>query len=136
MRYFLKSLGLVFLVITLVSDVRGDKTAYKATIDNDGIQRVDILAGSYFFKPEHIVVKINIPVELRVKKEAGIVPHTFVIKEPEAGIKANDSLSTEPKVIRFTPKKVGRYPFYCGKKLLFFKSHREDGMEGTLEVTE
>lgn len=136
MRYILQGSILIILFIFLVSAAIAEKTAYKATIGNDGIQRVDSLAGSYFFKPEHIVVKINIPVELRVKKEAGIVPHTFVIKEPDAEIEVNESLSTEPKVIKFTPKKVGRYPFYCGKKLLFFKSHREEGMEGVLEVTE
>jgi hypothetical protein len=31
---------------------------------------------------------------------------------------------------------VGEYPFYCSKKLLFFKSHREKGMEGMLEVVQ
>jgi hypothetical protein len=30
----------------------------------------------------------------------------------------------------------GIYPFYCSRKLLFFESHREKGMEGTLEVVE
>jgi len=59
-----------------------------------------------------------------------------VIKEPEAGIDINESLSSEPKVIRFTPKKVGKYPFYCDKKLLFFEGHRKKGMEGIIEVAE
>ncbi len=72
--------------------------------------------------------------ELKIRKEPGITPHNIVIKEPDAGIDIRESLDSEPKIIRFTPKKIGKYPFYCDKRLLFFKSHRERGMEGTLEV--
>jgi plastocyanin domain-containing protein len=112
------------------------KNIFKATIDNDGIQRVTILAGNYFFNPDYIIVKVNIPVELTISKESGITPHIFLIKEPEAGIVIEESLSTEPKTIKFIPNKVGKYPFYCPKKLLFFKSHRDQGMEGIIEVVE
>jgi plastocyanin len=38
--------------------------------------------------------------------------------------------------VRFTPTHPGTFVFYCDKKLLFFKSHREKGMEGRLEVRE
>jgi plastocyanin len=48
----------------------------------------------------------------------------------------DEQISTEPKIIKFTPTKTGKFPFYCDKKLLFFKSHRERGMEGIIEVTE
>ena len=109
---------------------------FKATVDKDGVQRVDILGGGYFFTPNRIIVKVNVPVELKVRKESGVVPHNIVIKEPEAGIAFDISLSDEPKVIRFTPTKTGAYPFYCNKKLLFFESHREKGMEGIIEVIE
>jgi plastocyanin domain-containing protein len=102
----------------------------------DGVQRVDILGGGYFFTPNRIFVKVNVPVELRVRKESSYVPHDFVMKAPEAGIDFSVSLSEEPTVVKFTPTKTGTYPFYCGKKLLFFESHREKGMEGVLEVVE
>ncbi|MCL4458112.1 MAG: hypothetical protein M1147_13095, partial [Nitrospirae bacterium] len=59
-----------------------------------------------------------------------------LINAPEAGIEVKEDLSKEPKVVKFTPKKTGKYPFYCDKKLLFFKSHRERGMEGVIEVIE
>ncbi len=113
-----------------------EEKIYRAVIDKDGVQRVDIVGGSYFFTPNHIFVKVNVPVELKVRKGPGIVPHNFVIKAPDAGMDIDESLGTEPKTIRFTPTKTGKYPFYCSKKLLFFESHREKGMEGTLEVTE
>ncbi len=112
----------------------GQIKVHKAIIDKDGIQRVNMLAGSYFFDPDHIIVKVDVPVEISIKREPGITPHDFVIKEPEAGMDISETLSTEPKIIKFTPKKPGSYPFYCSKKLLFLKSHREKGMEGIIEV--
>ena len=110
------------------------KDVYVAKVDPDGVQRVRLEGGGYFFKPRHIVVKVNVPVELLASREAGIVPHDLVIKAPEAGITVEVELAAEPKKIAFTPTAVGKYPFYCGKKLLFFASHRERGMEGVLEV--
>jgi plastocyanin domain-containing protein len=126
----------VFICFFLLAGAQGQKNIFKATVDSDSIQKVKILAGSYFFDPDYIIVKIKIPVELTISKEPGMTPHTFAIKEPDAGIEIDESLSTEPKTIKFTPNKVGKYPFYCSKKLLFFKSHREQGMEGIIEVVE
>ncbi len=109
---------------------------FRATVGSDGVQRVEVMGGSYFFNPNHIIVKVNVPVELIVRKESGIVPHNVVVKAPEAGIDFDVTLASEPKVIRFTPTKVGTYPMYCSKKLLFFESHREKGMDGVIEVVE
>ena len=53
---------------------------YRATLDKDGIQRVQILGGDYFFKPKHIIVKARVPVQLSVRVEPGIKPHDIVIK--------------------------------------------------------
>lgn len=136
MKYFFSLCLLVFLSGVIVSGAKGQKNAYTAVVDPDGVQRVEILAGEYFFNPDHITVKVNVPVELKARKEAGIVPHRLVISAPDAGIDVAESLDKEPKTISFTPKQAGRYPFYCDKKLIFSKSHREKGMEGVLEVVE
>lgn len=114
----------------------GEQKIFKATAGSDGVQRVEILGGGYFFNPNKIIVKVNLPVELIVRKESGVVPHNIVMKAPEAGITFDVSMADKPTTIRFTPTKTGVYPFYCSKKLLFFESHREKGMAGTLEVTE
>ncbi len=130
---------IVFLVlagIAFAQDAGEKKKAYTATVDPDGVQRVTILGGSYFFEPDHIIVKVNVPVELTIKKESGIVPHNIIINAPDAGMDINESLSDKPKIIQLIPKKVGKYPFYCDKRLLFFKSHKEKGMEGVIEVVE
>lgn len=130
---------MVFLVlagIAFAQDTGEKKKTYTATVDPDGVQRVTILGGGYFFEPDHIIVKVNVPVELTIKKESGIVPHNIIINAPEAGMDINESLSDKPKIIQLIPKKVGKYPFYCDKRLLFFKSHKEKGMEGVIEVVE
>lgn len=114
-----------------------DKTeAYTATVDKDDVQHVRIIGGSYFFKPSRIVVKKGIPVELSVSKEPGMAPHSIVANAPEAGIIFDESLSSDPKIITFTPKATGEYVFYCRNKLPFFPSHREKGMQGIFEVVE
>lgn len=105
-------------------------------IDKDGVQRVEILGSDYYFKPGHIVVKVNVPVELKVRKDGYIIPHNIVIDAPEAGIKFNESLSRDPKAITFTPTKAGKYPMFCDKKPPLMASHRDKGMEGLLEVVE
>lgn len=124
------------VVAALCISASAQESATVVPMSKDGVQRVDIVGGSYFFKPKHIVVKVNIPVELKVSKESGfsLVPHNIVAKSPEAGIEFQESLSSTPKTIKFTPTKVGKYPLYCSKKAPFSKSHREKGMDGVIEV--
>ena len=112
------------------------KKTYRAIPDKDGVQRVSIIGGGYYFDPAHIIVKVNTPVEFIVRKESGMVPHNIVIKAVEAGIDFDEDMGKDPKKILFTPRKTGKYPIYCSKKLLFFESHRDKGMEGLLEVVE
>jgi plastocyanin domain-containing protein len=130
---------IVFIVLAgaaYAQNAEDKKKIYLATIDEDGIQRIEVLGGGYYYDPDYIIVKKDIPVELIIKKEPGIVPHNIVIRQPEAGMDIRESMSTKQKIIKFTPGKAGKYPFYCDKKLLFFKNHREKGMEGIIEVTE
>ena len=113
---------------------QAQKESQVAKAEADGVQRIRIAAGSYFFKPNHVVVKVNVPGELVASREAGMTPHDLVIKDPDGGVVAEEELSTEPKKIAFTPKKTGMYSFYCSKKLPFMAGHRERGMEGFVEV--
>jgi plastocyanin domain-containing protein len=134
LNYFV--LAALLLTSFVISAAAEEEKAVVVPIASDGVQRVEMLGGEYFFKPKHIIVKVNVPVEILVKKESGVVPHDIVLKAPEAGINFSESLGTEPKTIRFTPTKMGKYEFTCEKKLLFFKSHKDRGMVGLLEVVE
>ena len=52
------------------------------------------------------------------------------------GFAVDEEVGTETKKIALTATALGKYPFYCSNKLLFFASHRERGMEGILEVVQ
>jgi len=108
----------------------------RATVNAQGVQVVDVKGGGYFFQPRHIVVKANVPLELRVRKEPGMVPHNIVIDAPEAAVQVREEIGEQPRTIRLTFSKPGKYTFYCSKKLLFLASHKDRGMAGTIEVVE
>lgn len=128
------------LVIAVAADARAAGPVRPepviAPTEADGVQRIRIVGGSYFFKPGHIVVKARLPVELTLVKEEGVTPHNFVLHAPEAGLRVDRELRTEPEKVLFTPTTPGKYAFYCSNKLMFLPSHRERGMEGVLEVVE
>jgi plastocyanin domain-containing protein len=137
---FLKGIGFATsIVLTVAAFQDGQARPEKRTVAEigaDGVQRIEVIGGAYYFDPSIIVVKVNVPVELRLRKKSGITPHNMVLKAPEAGIDFSVSLSTTPKSVIFTPKKTGRYRFACTHKLLFFKSHEDLGMHGILEVVD
>ena len=141
-QWFLFPRFLSLLLVLVISFTAGRVAAqsenepYRATIGSDGVQHVNILAGDYFFRPRHIIVKVNTPVMLVVRVEQGVIPHGWMLKAPKANISIDEDLSRESQTFTFTPSAPGKYAFYCPKKLLFFKSHREHGMEGILEVVE
>jgi plastocyanin len=130
------ALGLLLLCPVLGAAEEAQKRSVTATVDADGVQRVQMVGGGYYFDPYHVRVKVDVPVELHVVKDKGMVPHNIVLRAPEAGIDFDENLGSEPKIIRFTPTRTGSYPFACSKRLLFFESHQDKGMEGVLEVVD
>jgi plastocyanin len=128
---------LIFLVcLSTAAAEEPEMKVFRATTGPDGVQQVSMTGGEYFFDPNYIIVKVNIPVALAVRKEGGGVPHDIVMNSPEAGMKFKESLGKDPKIIRFTPTKTGNYSFICTQKLLCFRSHEARGMKGTIEVIE
>jgi plastocyanin domain-containing protein len=127
--------GLVPLAAVLCASIAfAQEVSAPVKADADGVQRIIVTSGSYFFKPGRIVVRANVPVELLASRESGITPHNLVIQAPEAGVMVDQELASDPKKIAFTPTKPGKYAIYCSKKLPFMAGHREKGMEGVLEV--
>jgi len=106
-------------------------------LGEDGVSRAEIVVDSYSYKPDHLIVTVGHPVELTLRSVTVIVPHNFVIKAPELGVVVSQDVPAGKTVtVQFTPTGAGKIEFYCDKKLLFFKSHKEKGMVGTLEVRE
>jgi len=138
-----KVLGLsVVLAVALASSLalaqekpRAAPPPVTAEVGPDGVQRARITLDSYSFAPAHLIVQAGQPVELTLTSVATLVPHNLILKEPAAGISVAQEVGPrETAKVTFTPTKPGTYTFYCDKKLLFFLSHREQGMEGRLEV--
>ncbi|MBA2252008.1 MAG: cupredoxin domain-containing protein [Nitrospirales bacterium] len=124
-------------VITPVSAVESFDTSAPVIvpIDSDGVQRTTIVVDSYSYTPSHLQVEVGKPVELILNSVTIITPHNFVLKEPGAGLMLEQDVPTgKETIVRFTPTQPGLFKFYCDKKLLFFKSHRDKGMEGLLDV--
>ncbi|QNP58087.1 quinol oxidase [Paenacidovorax monticola] len=106
-----------------------------ATVDADGVQRIAIVGGSYFFRPPRIVARAHVPLELQLSVEPGMIPHRFVLEGPAGQPLADLPLGTQTQALRLTLP-AGDYPFYCPHRLLLFPSHREHGMAGVLQVRE
>ena len=109
---------------------------FRATVNAAGVQVVEMVAGGYYFDPNVVTVKVNVPVEVRVRKKAGMIPHDITVDAVDAGVHFNEDLGSDVKSIKFTFTKTGEYAFYCSQKPLFLKSHREHGMEGKFQVVQ
>ncbi len=125
----MKTMRVLCLTLTLAMGITSALAAEPQTIE--------VVLGSYFIQPDKITVKVGQPVTLNLINEASMVPHDLVIKAPDAGIDvAMDVPAGKKASVTFTPTKIGHYEMVCDKKLMFFKSHKDKGMHGTLEVVE
>ena len=96
---------------------------------------IEVSLDSYTITPDHIVVKVNQPVTLKVTNKATFIPHNLIIKAPEAGIDVKVEVRAgKSGEATFTPTKAGTYEMLCDKKPPIFKSHKDKGMHGVLVV--
>lgn len=98
---------------------------------SDGVQRITVVAHSFWFEPNRIVVKANQPVEIKVKNGGPFVPHNLTCEAPDAGIEVDEGLGMfwDKETAKFTPTKPGEYEFFCHKD-----GHAKKGMKGTIVV--
>ncbi len=141
MPFFMSSPGMLTCcgLLATTAVLAGDQPATSAPVvleaGADGVQRAAMTLDSYTYAPNHLIVQVGKPVELTLTSVTALTPHNFVMKEPAAGLMVDQNVSAGKSLtIRFTPEQIGVFTFYCDKKLLFFASHREKGMEGRLEV--
>jgi uncharacterized cupredoxin-like copper-binding protein len=103
----------------------------RATPGGDGVQRVELRVHAFYFDPNRIVLKANVPVELHVKNHSAFIPHNFTCDAPEAGIQVEKDLGLlwDGETALFTPTRPGEYKFFCD-----VDSHAKKGMTGVLVV--
>jgi heme/copper-type cytochrome/quinol oxidase subunit 2 len=101
----------------------------------DGTQRATVTLDSYSYTPNHLIVEAGKPVELTLTSVTTIIPHNFIIKDQSGSLSVEQDVSAGKTVtVTFTPTQPGTFPIYCDKRLWPLPSHRDKGMEGTLEV--
>ena len=125
----------VFLGLQAVTvhaaDVAQPAPPFVVPVGGDGIQRAAMTLDSYSYTPNHLVVESGKPVELTLTSATIIMPHNFLIKELSI---EQDVSAGKTVVVKFTPAQPGLFSIYCDKRLWPMPSHRDKGMEGTLEV--
>lgn len=122
------------LILVLTSTFLLQALSIEASAD-EMPQAVTLTLGDYRFDPDTIEVLAGQPVILTLVNKDGITPHNFTLKDEAAGLDIDASVSAgSTTTVEFTPETSGTYTFYCSKKMIFMKSHRARGMEGTLTV--
>ncbi len=90
---------------------------------------------SYVFSPSEISITAGTPMTLILQNNSFLVPHNFLLDDPNGKRLLDIDISSgENQTHMLTLTEPGIYPFYCDKQLLFFPTHREEGMEGRLIV--
>ncbi len=98
-------------------------------------QVISVKLGSYYIKPDKIVVKVGQSVTLNIVNEATFIPHNLAVEARDAGIDFKADVSAGKSAsVTFTPAKTGTYEMMCTQKPPFGKSHKEKGMHGTIDV--
>jgi len=130
----MRLIGITVLALALTSCASGLNRPVKevtARVDANGVQHVRIVAHSFYFEPNRIVVKAHQPVEVEIKNAALLTPHNFSCMAPDAGVNVKKGLSWfgGTRRTRFIPTEPGEYPFLCA-----VDGHAGKGMTGTLVV--
>lgn len=127
--------GIWLLQVSVVESLPSTAMTVAAEPRTDGVQRATIVMTSYSYTPDHLVLHVGSPVELILENESLLVPHNFVLKDADADLHLEVDVARGGRaVLRFTPTRSGTGTFYCDKQLLFFKSHRQRGMEGRIDI--
>lgn len=115
----------------LAVDAGPPGSPWRVPVGADGVQRVSVILDSYSFRPSHVIVRAGKPVEVTLTSVTMLTPHNFII---DALAVQEEVGAGKTVVLTFTPTQPGTFPIYCDKRLWPLPSHREKGMEGTLEV--
>lgn len=79
----------------------------------DGVQVVEITAGSMGYRPERVRVQAGVPVRL-VMRRTTASQCLEQVQIPELGIERTDLPMNEPVTFEFTPEETGTFQFVCG----------------------
>lgn len=98
-----------------------------AMMEDGDVVAVNLEAGSFYYKPNVINAKLGQTV--RVELSAVSLQHDFNVDE--LGVKSAVIPSGQSTTVEFTADTLGEFEFYCS-----VGNHRQQGMVGTLKVTQ
>ena len=134
--YYTRFVFILFLPLILwggLRTVRSQEFLPQSEVSNS--REIVIDMESYVFTPSEVTIDVGKPITLILNNQSFLVPHNFLLETPH-GVRVleADISSGESQAHTLTLTEPGIYPFYCDKQLLFFPTHREEGMEGRLVV--
>ena len=87
---------------------------------------------SYYYEPDRLVVKVDVPVRLIIDSDTLLSAHGITIFAPEAGLQVSTVVPARQQItVDFLPTQSGEYPFHCN-----VEDHEGRGMVGVLQVVE
>lgn len=89
-------------------------------------EEIMVMGSSFKFEPSQINAKVGETVKIRFMNTSGT--HNLTIDG--LNVTTKTLASGQEEVVEFTPDRAGTFQFYCS-----VGSHREQGMVGTLTVT-
>jgi heme/copper-type cytochrome/quinol oxidase subunit 2 len=129
------ALLLVLPAVALAAEPASTGPPFLVPTDADGVQRTTVILDSYSYEPAHLIVEKGKPVELTLKSVTILTPHNFIVKDTAGNFSLEQDVGAgKTALLKFTPTQSGTFPIYCDKRLWPLPSHRDKGMEGTLEV--
>lgn len=109
------------------AQVAGATDTMAAPVTQDGVEIIEVEAGSFYYKPNEIRVKKGTKVKIVMKSMD--MMHDFNIDE--LNVKLPIVKSGETGTVEFTATKAGTFEYYCS-----VGSHRKMGQVGKLIVEE
>jgi len=108
---------------------------YSHAFGTEATRIIAIELGGYRFYPDTIAVREGERVQLELTNTDEVTPHNFTLKDKGRDVHISVDVDAEEKeTVEFVAPAAGTYKFYCDKKMILMKSHRDKGMQGTLLV--
>ena len=111
----MKRLLTILTLIALSACTKGTDrpvVSQNATMADDGVQRIKVAMHSYYFEPNRIVVKRDVPVEIVLSNSSHIVPHNFTLNGAGVNVSATiveittvaTSVNAPSALVRYVPR--------------------------------
>ena len=119
--YYWLSCTVLVLVFLWVPSLVEPSSPVILIAGQDGVQRIKVVLGSYFYSPNEIIIQANKPVIIELENESFWTPHNFVIGDPKMNMHHEINVSPGDTVnLQLLLVSPGRYTFTATTNSYFF----------------